>query len=110
MAQQIYSIAQLKEIIADSELCLVYFRSLDCAVCHALLPKIEQLVTARFPLIKFVFVETTELPEVAAEFTILSAPSLVFFIQGQEQQRWQRQIALGPLQEALDRPYQIFHQ
>ncbi|WDC84827.1 thioredoxin family protein [Caloramator sp. mosi_1] len=73
------SIDSIKNFIRDNKMCILYFSSESCSVCHALYPKIQE-VLINYPNIKLAKVEITDVPECAGEYSIFTFPTLLIFI------------------------------
>ena len=55
----------LKELIESELAAAVYFSSPNCGVCNALRPKVEEMLSDEFPLIKFVHIEIDKSPGIS---------------------------------------------
>lgn len=73
------SIDSIKNFINQNVMCVVYFSSSSCSVCHALLPKIKE-VLLDYPNIKFAQVEITDIPQSSGEYSIFTFPTILIFI------------------------------
>lgn len=96
-------IETLEDIISQNTGVMVYFSGEDCGVCHALRPKIEELLNSKFPFIKQVFLDTKEHLEIASWLGIFSVPTLVVFIEQREFIREGRNMSLYELESKLQR-------
>ncbi|QAA82749.1 thioredoxin [Aequorivita sp. H23M31] len=83
----------------------LYFSAPNCGICVALKPKITQLISQKFPEIKFKEIASDQSPEIAAHFGVFSAPTLLVFFEGKEFSRNVRNLSLLELEEKLQRPY-----
>jgi len=101
------TLAQLKHTIADETGVLLYFSGENCNVCHALRPKFSEAFDRHFPLVKQIFLDAHEHPEISAHFQVFSVPTMIVFLQGQEFAREGRAVSLHQLVEKLSRPYSI---
>ena len=86
---------------------LAYFSTDACNVCKALKPKVQQLLEDEFPEIKMAYVRSDVLPDVAGQNRIFAAPTILVFFDGHEYIRESRNIGIGELREAIERPYQM---
>lgn len=87
---------------------LGYFSTEICHVCKVLKPKVAELVANNFPLLKMVYIPSDKFPEVAAQNQIFAAPTLLVFFEGREYIRKSRNIAIGELQQEIEKPYSMF--
>lgn len=88
----------------------LYFSSINCGVCVALKPKIEQLLIKEYPLMVFQEIKSNESPEIAAYFRVFSAPTLLVFFDGKEFLRNVRNMSIIELEQKLNRPYNMLTQ
>lgn len=97
----------VEKLIEEEETVMLYFSGGHCGTCVALKPKLEELMTQRYPKVKFVDVDVTLNPEVAANFTIFTVPSALLFTQGKEANRFIRNFGLVEVESVLDRIYPL---
>lgn len=97
---------ELKEIIKDNEIVLVYFGNDIWSVCVDLLPKVE-LVLEQYPKIKSAYVDVEKLVRLASEYSFFTVPGILVFIEGKETIRQARLVSIGDLEGQLDRYYQL---
>lgn len=76
-------IIRLKEFVTDNKLCLLYIQAPDCGLCSIMLDKIEG-VAQRFDKLCSARVELLVVPEVAGEFLVATAPTVLVFAHGKE--------------------------
>jgi len=101
------TLEELKTTIAEETGVLLYFSGEHCNVCHALRPKFAELFDQHFPLVKQVFLDAHENPEISAYFQVFSVPTMIIYLQGQEFAREGRAVSLHQLTQKLSRPYSI---
>jgi thiol-disulfide isomerase/thioredoxin len=95
----------LQEIIRSEMGVLLYFSGENCTVCHALRPKFKELFDTQFPLIRQIYLDAHENPEISAHFQVFSVPTMIVFLDGREFVREGRAVSLHKLTEQLKRPY-----
>ena len=108
MFLQIESFDEFLKLKEEEPALLAYFSNETCNVCKVLKPKVGELIQARFPKIKLVYVQTDKLPEVAAQHQIFAVPTLVIYFEGREYIRKSRNIGIAELEREIDRPYSLF--
>lgn len=86
---------------------LVYFSHDACNVCKLLKPKVEVLLAEQFPKMKMLYVNTHQQPEIAAQYKVFTAPTILIFFEGKEHFRFSRNVSIGQLREAIERPYSM---
>ena len=106
MFKEIKSPEEFQSLIAEKAL-LAYFSTDACSVCHVLKPKVEELVKAEFPKMKMAYVKSDELPEIAADNNVFTAPTVVVFFEGHEYIRKSRAFGVEELQHAIERIYSM---
>jgi len=86
---------------------LLYFSGENCNVCHALRPKFKELFDAEFPELKQIYLDAEEDVEIAAQYQVLSVPTMLVFLDGREFIREGRTVSMYKLQAQLTRPYEM---
>jgi thioredoxin 1 len=79
---------------------LIDFSAEWCAPCRALEPVLDQL-EAETPDLTVVRVDVDDVPDLAAEYGVMSFPTLLFFTDGQLQQRLVGARGISALREEL---------
>lgn len=79
----INDIIRLKVFVADNKFCLIYIQAPDCGLCSIMLDKIEA-VAQRLDNLSSARVELLVVPEVAGEFLVATAPTVLVFAHGKE--------------------------
>ena len=86
---------------------LFYFSTQSCSVCTVLKPKVELMVRNAFPNMRLVYVQSDQLPEVAALNKVFTAPVILVFFEGREYVRKSRSISVSELEKEIQRPYSL---
>lgn len=97
------------DIINSHESVAVYFRSPDCSVCEVLLPKLQSLFAKRFPLVYFHVVDIAQEGEVASEFSVFSAATIIVYFEKKEYIRKSRAFSVDVLALEVERIYELFY-
>ncbi|MBN2722535.1 MAG: thioredoxin family protein [Deltaproteobacteria bacterium] len=84
---------------------LAYFSTPQCNVCKALKPKIISLIEENFSKVNFIYVDTTEKPELSGQLSIFTVPTIILFVEGRESVRLSRNLSLFELEKTISRPY-----
>ncbi|WP_455382936.1 thioredoxin family protein [Salinispira pacifica] len=94
---------QLDEDLAQSaQVVLLYFSTPDCGVCHAVRPKVEELLKER-PQISAYAIDLSILPAASGRFEVFVAPTVLVFINGRETIREARYFSMDTLSDKIDR-------
>ncbi|WP_315122119.1 thioredoxin family protein [uncultured Clostridium sp.] len=100
------SVEEINNFIEENTLALVYFSSDSCSVCHALLPKIEELLES-YPKIKMGKVEIDNVTMAAGEFSVFTLPCILMFAESKEIIREARFISIMELEGKIHKYYNL---
>ncbi|WP_416826634.1 thioredoxin family protein [Ectobacillus polymachus] len=103
---KITNIDEVKEIISNEQLCLLYIKTAQCSVCDAVLAQTENMLQ-RFPKVKSILVSLEETPRVSGEYLVFTAPTLIVFFKGKEMLRESRFVVFGQFERDLERLYEM---
>jgi len=101
-------IEDVEQFIKTEDAVLLYFSGENCAVCKALMPKIQSSFIFHFPKIKQYFISANDYPAIAAHFSIFTIPSVLIYFEGKETRRQSRHISVDNLIQSTKRPYELF--
>ena len=87
--------------VADGDLLVAYFSTPTCGVCQVLRPQVDAMLDRLG--IPGVFIDTTALPQTAAQRLVFAVPSILVYADGREQQRVGRHLSLQALEDSLTR-------
>jgi len=107
MIESISSIEKFNDTIHSSPGVLIYFSHDQCSVCKVLKPKVYELLQSKFPKLKMFYSNTVKNPDIAAQNSVFTVPTLLVFFDGKEFLRKSRNIGIEELQEAIKRPYKL---
>lgn len=85
----------------------VYFSTPNCNVCKVLKPKLIEFLNEEFPKINFAYVDCNIAEELAAQKSIFSVPTILFYFDGKEFIRKSRNINFTELHSEISRPYSM---
>lgn len=85
----------------------IYFKGHNCGVCIVLYPKIKTHFAEKFPLIEFQTVQVEDEPEIAAQNSVFTIPTLLVFIDDKEYFRFVRNFSTLEIDEKLVRVYKL---
>lgn len=103
----IQSIQDFTTALAENEAVLAYFSTEICSVCKILKPKVSEMVSKSFPLMKMVYIESDKLPELAAQNRVFAAPTVIVFFDGRETICKSRAFGIDELNSEIQRPYSM---
>lgn len=104
--EKLETIQDVVTFINKNHLAFLYVSQENCSVCHALRPKLTELLK-RYPKIELREVEADKVKEISAEYLIFSAPTLLFFVEGKEYIREGKFVQLKKLAEVIEQIYQF---
>ncbi|AEI41767.1 thioredoxin family protein [Paenibacillus mucilaginosus] len=106
---ELTSLERIEAFIEENEWSFLYISRPDCNVCHALLPKLKELLD-HYPLIRLGHIDASKVEAVAAKFMVFTVPSLLLIIEGKEYMRENRFVRFDRLNEQLEQMYEAYNQ
>lgn len=104
---KIISIDEFNKIVSDNRLILAYFSNDNCNVCKVLKPKIIDLLNENFANILFFYCNIDENPEISAQNSVFSIPTIIVFFDGKEIYRFGRFLDINELKVKLGKVYNL---
>ena len=105
--QNIQTLEQLDMLKKCEDALLILFGGRDCNVCHAIKPKLIDLITASYPKMKIVYVDCHVTMDVCSQNGVLSLPTVQVFFTGQRFIEEVRTFSLSKLVQDIARPYSM---
>lgn len=97
---------EIKNIINENELVILYFSNKVCGACGTIKSKVEKVLKS-YPKVKSVEVEGEKQIELAAINNVFSFPLLILFANGKETIRVGRNINLFEFENTIKRYYEM---
>jgi len=107
MYQEINNLDVFNKTIENKEAVLVYFSNEMCNVCKVLKPQVAQLMDENFPKIELIYIDIEKTPEISAQNSVFTIPTIIVYFQGKEYIRKSRHIGIGELEDSIERPYDL---
>jgi len=107
--ETIHSLEEFYQAIENNKSVLTYFSTPACSVCHVLKPKVASMLGELFPQMKAFYIPSDQLPEVAAQNRVFTAPTVLVFFEGRETIRKSRAFGIDELKKDIERPYIILY-
>ncbi|MEK4300291.1 thioredoxin family protein [Oceanobacillus sp. FSL W8-0428] len=104
---ELTNIKMTEEFLNNHALSFLFVSRPDCSVCHAILPKVRELLD-NYPLIHLGHIDASEVEEVAEKFLIFTVPIMLLMIEGKEYIREDRFVRFDQLEEKLDQIYGMY--
>lgn len=98
---------ELNDVLKNELAVVLYFSSPSCNVCHVLRPKLMEALEKEYPQIGRYHADIALTPEIAAEYQIFSAPTIIVFLEGREFIRKGRAMSVEGLLQEIERPYKL---
>ena len=96
----------IKDIINNNDMVIVYFTGLDCGACETIKFKVENILE-RYPNIKFCEVSGEKYPSIAADFGVFSLPIMILYVDTKETIRVGRNVSLLDIEKDISRYYNM---
>ena len=106
MNNEIESLEQLQELIADKPAVLSYFYNDNCAPCLSLRPKVIDMVDTHFPKLELRFINSDK-REIPANYGVYDNPTLLVFFDRKEYIRVSKYGSTHQLAEQIQRYYDM---
>jgi len=103
----IQTLEQLESLKKSEQALLVLFGGRDCNVCHAIKPKLIELISDSYPKMKMVYVDCHVVIEVCSQNGVLSLPTLQVFFSGERFIQQVRTFSLAKVVNEIARPYSM---
>lgn len=107
MDETLTSLDELNTKLKDEMALVLYLSSPSCNVCHVLRPKLMEALEENFPAIGRYHADIALSPEIAAQFHVFSAPTIIVFFEGREFIRKGRAVSVDGLLQEIQRPYEL---
>jgi thiol-disulfide isomerase/thioredoxin len=101
---ELFSIEEVEQFVNNHRLAFLYISKTNCSVCHALLPKVKE-VMAEFPKIQMAFITVDNVPNIAGHLSIFTAPVLILYVDGKEVLREARFVHVEQFKEKVEKIY-----
>lgn len=101
---ELFSIEEVEQFKSNHHLAFLYISKTNCSVCHALLPKVQEVMD-HFPKIQMAFINVDDVPEIAGHLSIFTAPVLILYVDGKEILREARFVHLDQFRHKVEKVY-----
>jgi len=99
------SLQDIEKFIQSHPLTFLYITQPKCSVCHGLEPQLIPIFE-KYPKIHTGRVDSEEVPEIAGQFQVFTAPVALLFLHGEEYIRKARFIPVTELDYEISRIYE----
>lgn len=98
----------IKRLINENKMAIVYFTGMDCGACEVIKIKIENILKS-LPNIKSGEINGENNIELAAKYGVFSLPIFLLFVEGKETLRIGRNVNLLELEGQMKRYYEMLY-
>ncbi|MXO80326.1 thioredoxin [Paenibacillus sp. OT2-17] len=102
--QEITSVNEIDTFIQNNRLSMLYVSQEDCNVCHAIYPKLKELLN-NYPEIKLAHIDAGQVEAVAGKLLIFTVPTIILFFDQKEYLREGRFVQFEQLEARLEQLY-----
>lgn len=105
--QNIETLTELEDLKQSEEALLILFGGKECNVCHAIKPKLIELVTEQLPKMKMVYVDCHVVTDICSQNGVFTLPTLQVFFTGQRFIEEVRSFSVQKVVADMARPYSM---
>lgn len=87
---------------------LILFGGEHCGVCQSIKPQISQMLEKNFPEMTSIYIDCEQSPEICAQHSIFTLPVVHAYIDGMKITEFGKSFSLRQLQQAIQRPYEMW--
>ncbi|MBU3072941.1 thioredoxin family protein [Clostridium estertheticum] len=103
---RINSDEEIRNIISENEIVILYFSNKVCGACEVIKSKVERILES-YSKVKSVNIDGEKQTEFAAMNNVFSFPLLILYINGKETIRVGRNVDLLELEKSINRYYNM---
>lgn len=103
---KIYTNEEIKNIIIDNEMVILYFSNEVCGACEVIRNKVYEILES-YPKVKMVEINGKKQIDLAAINDVFSFPLLLLYVNGKETIRVGRNVDLLELEKSIKRYYDM---
>jgi thioredoxin 1 len=98
---------EFNRILKENKAVLVYLSGESCNICRVLRPSVESLLKENFPEMLFLYIDVNKFPEIAAQQSVFTIPTVICIFEGNEFFRKSRAFGISELAGEIERPYNL---
>ncbi len=101
------SIADFEQLKKTEKAFVLYITDGTCNVGESVTPKLEKLITDKFPKLSIYYTYTSQTPELSAQLSVFTVPTVLVFFEGKLYIQKSRAFSLKELEQEIDRYYKM---
>ncbi|HEY9017330.1 thioredoxin family protein [Thiomicrospira sp.] len=98
---------ELDQLIAEQPGLVVLFGGEHCGVCQVIKPKLEMMLSERYPLLQMVYIDCQQSQSLCAQKSVFSLPVVQVYFDRQRFIEKARSFSLAALLDEIERPYAL---
>lgn len=98
---------ELDQLIVEQPGLVVLFGGEDCGVCQVIKPKLDVMLSERYPLLQIVYIDCQQSPSVCAQKSVFSLPVVQVYFDRQRFIEKARSFSLAAFLDEIERPYEL---
>ena len=106
MNNEIQSLEELQDLVAEKPAVLAYFYNDNCAPCLSLRPKVIDMVNEHFPMLELRFINSDK-RDIPANYGVYDNPTLLVFFDRKEYIRVSKYVSTHQLTEQIKQYYEM---
>lgn len=105
--QNIETLDELNALKQSEDALLILFGGKECNVCHAIKPKLTELMAENYPKVRLVYVDCHVVTDICSQNGVFTLPTLQVFFTGQRFIEEVRSFSLQKVMQDIARPYSM---
>ncbi|WP_040725413.1 thioredoxin family protein [Thiomicrorhabdus sp. Kp2] len=105
--QNIETLDELNALKQSEDALLILFGGKECNVCHAIKPKLIELMAENYPKVRLVYVDCHVVTDICSQNGVFTLPTLQVFFTGQRFIEEVRSFSLQKVMQDIQRPYSM---
>lgn len=101
------SISDFEHIKKTEKAFVLYITDGICNVGESVTPKLEKLITEKFPKLPIYYAYTSQTPELSAQLSVFTIPTVLVFFEEKLYIQKSRAFSLEELEQEIERYYQM---
>ncbi|MFM9328029.1 thioredoxin family protein [Paenibacillus mesotrionivorans] len=100
------SLDMVESFLQEHQMSFLYVSRPECTVCHAILPKLRELLGS-YPKIQLGHINANQVEAVVGHFSVFAVPTMLMMIEQKEYARWDRFVRFDLLNDHIKRVYEV---
>jgi len=106
MIHELTSLDKVDAFLLEHKLSFLYVSRPECSVCHAILPKLQELLM-HYPHIQLGHINANQIEAIASRFMIFAVPTMLLMVEQKEYLRADRFVRMDRLNEQIEQIYNV---